>query len=301
MIRSPRFGDYLDQMLADSFDLRQGSKAHYKQSAKHLEPLRSNRLTKLQTADLQGFFRDLIDADKSPALCADVKRLLSKVFKKAQAEDLITKNPLSGVKLPPVHRREVKPLTPEQVKAIADNILPRYRAAVLIAAYGGLRVSEIGGLRAEDVNLRTGKINIRQAVAKGGGVHVNKPKTRAGKRTVALPEFVLIELGKHILAFPPTPEGARVFSTSTGGYVQADAINKPFRHACDKAGLPDVHFHDLRHTAASLAIAAGASPKAVQERLGHANISVTLDTYSHLFGGEDEAIAERLNELGGAA
>jgi integrase len=152
ILTTPKLGEYLDRILDDSLDLRPGSFAHYRQTAKHVEPLRQSRLAKLKTADLQTFFAGLLEGGGSPALCADVNRLLSKVFKKAQADDLIGRNPLDGVKLPKVLRREVRPLTPGQVRAIATNILPRYKAAVLVAAYGGLRVSEIGGLRAQDVD-----------------------------------------------------------------------------------------------------------------------------------------------------
>jgi integrase len=284
---------YLTGILEGSFNLRASTLYHFKLLAKnHVYPAVGHvKVRDLTSSDVRQLLVDVMaDAGASPA--ANVRILLNKVYKQAMAEGLVERNPVASVPVPKRKPREVVPLTPEQVQRLAGCIHPRYRVAVLLSAYTGLRVSEVGGLRVADLDLDNARLHVKKAATKRG---VGEPKTAAARRSVSLPGFLVEELRAHLVAFPPTADG-RVFSTGRGGLVTAESLHKVFKGAVERAGLPDnTRFHDLRHTAASLAIAVGAHPKVIQARLGHADIQTTLNVYGHLFEGMDADLAEALD------
>ena len=154
-------------------------------------------------------------------------------------------------------------LTPAEVATLADTIQPRYRALVVVGAYGGLRIGELAGLRRSRVDLLRGTVTVAEIVVEVGGVlHIGPPKTRASRRTVGLPRFVTEELAAH-LAGPGDPE-AFVFTASEGGALRVHGFRaRVWRPATRAAGVDGLRIHDLRHTAVALWIAAGANPKEV--------------------------------------
>jgi hypothetical protein len=131
-------------------------------------------------------------------------------------------------------------------------------------------------------------------------LHIGPPKTRASRRTVGLPRFVVEELAAH-LAVPADPE-AFVFTAPRGGLLRVTGFRgRVWRPATRVAGLDGLRIHDLRHTAVALWIAAGANPKEVAARAGHASVSFTLDRYGHLYPEADTALRDRLDVLYGSA
>jgi integrase len=131
-----------------------------------------------------------------------------------------------------------------------------------------------------------------------GVLHIGPPKTRASRRTVGLPRFVADELAAH-LAGPGDPEHF-VFTAPQGGALRVTAFRaRVWRLAIRAAGLDGLRIHDLRHTAVALWIAAGANPKEVAARAGHASVSFTLDRYGHLYPEADTALRDRLDALYG--
>src|SRR4030095_1860803 len=146
-------------------------------------------------------------------------------------------------------------LTPAEVAALADVIRLPYRALVLVGAYGGLRIGELAGLRRRRVDLLRGTVQVAEIVVEVQGVlHVGPPKTRASRRTVGLPRFVVEELAAH-LAGPGDPEGF-VFTAPQGGPLRLLTFRtRVWRPAIRAAGLEGLRIHDLRHTAVALWIA----------------------------------------------
>jgi integrase len=214
---------------------------------------------------------------------------------------MLAQSPCRRVPLPKVEREEMRFLTPAEVATLADAIQPRYRALVLVGAYGGLRIGELAGLRRSRVDLLRGTVTVAEIVVEVRGVlHIGPPKTRASRRTVGLPRFVVEELAAH-LAEPGHPE-AFVFTAPQGGPLRVTAFRaRVWRPATRAAGLDGLRIHDLRHTAVALWIAAGANPKEVAARAGHASVSFTLDRYGHLYPEADTALRDRLDVLYGAA
>jgi integrase len=184
-----------------------------------------------------------------------------------------------------------------QVAALVEAITPWYRAAVLLAAWCGLRRGEVIALRREDIDLDAGTVTVRRArvelLESPGAAFDADPKTDAGKRTVAVPPHVLPVLRAHMSEWAG-PD--LVFVGRDGQPIRGDAIRQAFTRARNKVGMPGFRFHDLRHTGQTLAASAGATTKDLMRRLGHAS-PVAANRYLHTVDGRDAQIAVALSEL----
>ncbi len=181
---------------------------------------------------------------------------------------------------------------------LAEAMDPRYRAAVLLAAYGGLRAGELFGLRAKRVDPLRRTVAIAETVVDvGGHPYYGPPKTRAGRRNVPLPRVVADPLAEHLRTFGRQPDDL-VFTAPEGGPVQLNVWRWRFwAPAVCKAGLEHLRPHDLRHTAVALWMAAGAIPKEVAARAGHTSVSFTLDRYRHLLPGSEQRLNDAIDAL----
>jgi integrase len=196
-------------------------------------------------------------------------------------------NPAAGLPLPRPRSIEQRYLTPAQIDALATAVPERYRAAILLAAYGGLRASELWGLKRGRVNVLRGRVDVAEAMVEvPGGLECTSP-TNHQRRTVALPPFLIAELDEHRRTFTQggTSPDAITFTGARGDAIRPSTFRQRVFAPAVKAALPPelarLRFHDLRHTAAALMIATGAHAKVIQTRLGHASITVTLDRYGH--------------------
>jgi integrase len=201
-------------------------------------------------------------------------------------------------------------LTADEVRVLAEAIEPHYRVLIYTAAYTGLRAGELAGLQRRDVDLLRGVVHVQRALKDvNGRLELGPTKTHAD-RTVSLPTFLRKMLSDH-LAQPASDAGpeAYVFRMKRGGPLRHGLVySRYFRRAVRGYELrgkkipgalsPAKHglrFHDLRHTCASLSIAAGAHPTLIKVRLGHSSIQITIDRYGHLFPSVEEALAEALD------
>jgi integrase len=169
-----------------------------------------------------------------------------------------------------------------------------YRALVLVAAYGGLRIGELAGLTRRRVDLlRDGTVEVVEIITEvEGQLGTGQPKTRAGRRTVGLPRRVVIELEQHLATYTAPGPDAYVFTAPAGGPLRATGFRgRVWRSAIVAAGLESLKVHELRHTAVALWIAAGASPKEVAAPAGHTSVSFTLDCYGGLSEGHTGSCA----------
>jgi len=191
-------------------------------------------------------------------------------------------------------------LAPGEVSRLADAIDPRYRAVVLLGAYGGLRAGELFGLRVPRLDLPGQRLDIvEQVVEVSGKLHFGPPKTKAGRRSVPLPVVVCDALSEHLRQWPSDD---LVFTAPDGGPVRlASWRSRFFKRAVDAAGVAPLRVHDLRHTAVSLWIAAGASPREIASRAGHTSVSIVLDRYGRLLPGSETRVNDELDRLAATA
>ncbi|MBA2279803.1 MAG: site-specific integrase [Acidimicrobiia bacterium] len=218
-------------------------------------------------------------------------------------DELIGRNPLRGVRPPQVKTKTMKFLSHDEVAALAAVIDERYRALVLVASYCGLRAGELMALRRPNVDLLHRSIAVVEQVHAGGGHHhVSPPKSAAGRRSVAVPSIVVESLEIHLGEFAEAGSAGLVFPAPSGGFMRPENFRRRvWTPATLAAGVAPLRLHDLRHTCASLAIAAGADVKVLQRMLGHASAALTLDRYGHLMPGQAELIADRLDAMARAS
>ncbi len=245
--------------------------------------------------DVRAWVAELAARRLAPTTVRKVYQVFSKVMAAAVDAGMIARSPCRNVPLPKVDHKEMRFLTPAEVARLARTIDQGYRALVLVAAYGGLRVGELAGLRRRDLDLTRYTVEVTEVVTEPRGrLHVGPPKTRAGRRTIRLPRFVVAVLADHLEA--PGWLDEFVFTSQRGRPFRPTNFRaRTWRPAVQAAGLDGLRVHDLRHTAVALWIAAGANPKQVSVRAGHTSVSFTLDRYGHLYPESDAILCEQLD------
>jgi integrase len=220
-------------------------------------------------------------------------RVLSLILKAAVESGRKFKNPADGINLPPPDESEQRYLNHEELGDLANLCGPEWRLSILFLGYTGLRFGEMAALRLGRLDLKDETLWVRESVTPVKGVMTfGTPKTHAS-RQVAIPSFLIPELteqvaGKDINDF--------VFTGARGAVMRAQTVQRAGLTAAGEAiGKPGFHPHELRHTAASLAIAAGADIKVVQSMMGHKSASMTWDLYGHLFPNRLKEVAEVLD------
>jgi integrase len=206
------------------------------------------------------------------------------------------RNVASEVKAPKVQKRERVILTAEQVEALAAAITPPFGTLVRFAAWTGLRPEETTALRLRHLDPLHGTVRVAEAAPLLEGRLVFGPCKTHEARTIHLPGFLQLELEGYLEARGSLGPDAFLFTMPRGGPLRENRfVADHLKPALRRAGLPPMRAYDLRHTAASLAIRAGANVLTVSKLLGHAKPSITLDTYADLFGDELEALAKVLD------
>lgn len=223
-------------------------------------------------------------------------RSLKTILATAERDDIIAKNPcrLRNAASAPAKRRT--PATPDQVTALAKAMPPQYSAAVTLAAWSGLRSGELRALTRGNVDLEAGTVRVERGIVEVAGkpLEFGPTKTAGSRRVVALPVFVVEVLREHMAEHVWSSPDALLFSTRDNKPLTRFWLGEMFRMAREVVGLPEIRWHDLRHTGASLAYSVGASVADVQKRLGHTTMRAAA-VYAHAYENADVALAERLN------
>jgi integrase len=294
--------DFWPRFLESSPHLRPSTRAGYEFLwRKHVEPVLGARaLGSLSRLEVEGFVSGLTRAGAGPATVAAAFKLLRRLLSAAEASGIVAKNAARGVKTPKAAREEMRFLTAEEVERIAEEAPRRYRALVLTLGFCGLRIGEAAALTVDRTDLLRRRLRVTETVSEvGGRLHFGPPKTPESVRAVALPHFVAEAIALHLAEFPPGSNGL-VFTASEGGPIYHTTFRRRvWLPAVRAAGIaePFPRVHDLRHTAASLMIAAGGHPKQIQAQLGHSSITVTLDRYGHLFETLADQLADRIGSM----
>jgi integrase len=308
-----RVGEYLGRWLVDSVrdTVRPTTYERYEQIVRtHIRPvLGSAKLKDITPAHARGLYREKLEAGLSPRTVQYIHVTLHKALKQAVQDGLIPRNATEAVKAPQVRREEMHPLSVGQTRALLEAAREeRLEALYVLAVHTGLRQGELLGLKWEDADFEAGTLQVRRslATAKGGPV-LAAPKTRGSRRTVKLTRGAVEALRGHLQrqleeidrAGSLWRENGLVFASETGEPLDRRYLtSRRFKALLRRAGLPDIRFHDLRHTCATLLLSKNVNPKIVSEMLGHASIAITLDTYSHVLPNmRDQAAAAMENAL----
>ena len=251
----------------------------------------------VKTSAVRSWVSEMVAADAGAATVENAYGLLRQVLGAAVEDRAIPRNPCDGVKLPKRLHSDRGYLTHARVVAIAAAV-DRNPEVPSFLAYTGLRWGEMAALRVQDFDMLRRRVNVSRSVTEVSGLVWSTPKTHE-RRSVAFPSALADELAGLMVG---RGRDDLVFTDSRGGVLRVSnwraRVFAPAVLACQLAddAFPTVTPHDLRHTAASLAISAGANVKAVQRMLGHAKASMTLDVYADLFDEDLDAVADRMDE-----
>ena len=292
-----KVGEYLERWLRDSVEgnVRPRTFSNYRlQARRHITPaLGGIKLKALTPAHVQGLYRQKLDAGLSAASVRSIHAVLHRALKQALRWGLVPRNVTEAVDIPQLVHEEVRALSPEEARVFLEAARgDRYECMYVVAVTVGLRRGEVLGLKWTDVDLEAATLRVArqlQRMRDGSGLRFTAPKGGKG-RTVSLPPRTVEALRAHrarqaqerLKAGSLYRDGNLVFATRVGTPLGPSNIDRrSFKPLLAKAGLPDVRFHDLRHTCATLLLSKGVNPKFVQELLGHADVGLTLNTYSH--------------------
>lgn len=231
-------------------------------------------------------------------------RVLSLLLEHAVRTRRISENPAKGINLPKLLRSERQYLSGSAVQALDERLRQvtgetAYPDIVTTMALTGLRVGEATGLNVGDFDPDRRRLTVRRAYRQIAGSYVlGSPKSQAGYRQVAVPGIVAKIVEPRVTQRAPE---APLFTTNRGNIVRPENLRRTTRwhETVTELGYPGLTLHDLRHTAASLAVQSGANVKVVQRMLGHASAAITLDVYADLFDSELDDVAKRLDSTVG--
>jgi integrase len=262
----------------------------------HLVPLDDVPLRALTPQVVREWYAAAMRGSGGRTSIQQAYRLLRAVLNTAVRDGAIATNPCQIPGAGSDRAKERPVATPAEVVALVEAITPRYRAAVLLAAWCGLRRGEVIGLKRPDVDLQAGTVWVRWnrvELLESPEAFDAEPKTDAGKRPVSVPPHVLPYLAEHMEQWAGLE---RVFVGRNGNPMRGDAIRQAFTRARELVGMPGFRFHDLRHTGQTLAAATGATTKDLMRRLGHAS-PAAANRYLHTVEGRDAEIAAALSDL----
>lgn len=302
---------YLDRWLEGARStVRPNTYAGYESTLRlHVKPEIGRRtLARLGPQDLQALYQKLLTKGLSPRSVQLAHAILHRALRQAERWGLVARNPARLVDVPRPTPPPIQPLAPDEIHRLLEAAQgDRYEALYVIAVTTGLRSGELLGLRWADIDLAVAELHVtQQAQRTSEGWAFTEPKTGKGRRTVTLPAIAVEALKAHRirqneerLARGPAWEDLDLaFANELGRPVERQNLQRrSFAPLLERAGLRHIRFHDLRHSAATLLLAQGVHPKVVQERLGHAMISITLDTYSHVLPSMQADAAAKLDRF----
>jgi len=294
------FADWADRWQASTSNLRANTKASYTTILRHhLRPTFDPwPLASIDVMAVRTWLANLEAAGIGPSTRAKAYRLLGRILALAVEARYIPTNPCTVRGAASESPPEMRVATVPQIAALATAVPPRYTALVLLAAYGGLRWGELAGLRRKRINLDAGTVTIAEQLLEVRGTLTFGPaKSTAGHRTITIPTAVVAALREHLGSFVHTDPDALVFLGERGAYLRRSNFNRRvWIPATRRVGVPGLRFHDLRHTAGTLATVAGATLREVMDRLGHSSTAAAI-RYQHVVAERDRAIAKGLDRL----
>ena len=302
------FGELAEEWL-DVADVKPKTRAGYRSVLdRHLLPrFGADPISAITPAEVERFLADLrkapvrgrkVASPTSPGTIRNVRNALSGVCRYAVRSGAINANPVAEIRAPKIAKRhEMMFLTAGQVAQLADAIDDRYRLAVLLSAYTGVRAGEMAALRVGRVEMLRRRLQVVESVGEVHGALVTSTPKNGRGRAVPIPRFLVDELATHIAPVADDPD-ALVFTAPNGGQVrQSTLYRRYFKPAAASIGMPDLRWHDLRHTAVALMVGAGVEPLVISRVLGHGSISITYDVYGHVLPSLEDQLGDAMDRV----
>lgn len=303
-------GDFLDQWLGEVVkpNVRPWTFKGYEVHVRlHLKPIIGKLpLDKLTPLHVQHLLNSKVASGLSPKTVRYIRGTLRTALNQAVHWGLISRNAASLVASPRVEQYEIQPFTPAEARSFLAAIKgDRLEALYSVALTMGLRQGEALGLEWQDVDLELGYLRINKQLQRhDGNFQLVPTKTATSRRTLALPASIVQSLRDHHLrqaderrASGPPHGWDLVFTTDRGRPIDGTVVSHHFHNLLESAGLPQRRFHDLRHSCATLLLVQGVSPRVVMDVLGHSQIALTMNTYSHVIPELKRDAATRMEEL----
>jgi len=289
---------YTERWLGNRPDLANSTRQRYDDLLRlHIVPAFGDlELASLEPSAVRGWWAEL--SERHPTTAAKAYRLLNSIYRTAIDDGIVGRNPCQvkggGNENPP----ERPVATVAQVAALADAMPERLRCIVLLAAWCGLRSGELSALRRKDLDVLGGFVNVRESMEQlhDGTINFKAPKTKAGRRRTAIPGNITEDLAGHLAAHVESSPEALVFTGKLGGPLRHHVLHGYWDTARRAAGVPELHFHDLRHTANTWAAATGASTRELMARMGQSSPRAAL-MYQHATTDRDQVLAAALAKL----
>ncbi len=310
---SIHLGDFLDRWLADTAKprLRESTYDSYCSIIElYIKPkLQNRRLCDLETHEIQKVYREMLDSGLSARTIRYAHTVLSSALKHAVKLKMLVQNPCGLCDLPRQERREMRCFTPDETaKFLLGAQGTKWYCLFLLALETGMRPEEYLGLQWKDVDFENHELSVRRALVhrSTGGYLFTEPKTTRSRRRITLSDSLMRELKNYrrvqlearIKLGSSYENLDLVFATELGTPLDSKNLrNRHFKPLLVKAGLTAIRLYDLRHTTATLLLSKGINPKIVSERLGHASIVLTLDTYSHVLPSMQRDASDQLEKL----
>ena len=273
----------------------------------HLTTLRPERLQRLYSEKLTSGRRDGKGGLGSRSV-RYIHTTIHKALKTAMKMGMIARNPADAVDIPKLERREMRVMTEIDLHIFLEYAgSTPYFALFYTALFTGMRRSELLALRWSDLDLLLCQASVTRSLHQlhNREIVFRQPKTAEGRRLIALSPSTVAVLKEHKAAQieqrwaigMALQDDDLVFSQPDGKPLLPDSITVAWRNLARRSGLKGIRLHDARHTHASLLLKQGVHPKIVQERLGHASIAITLDTYSHVAPGLQQQAANGFDDI----
>jgi integrase len=304
------YKDYLHSWLDDKKTLIKEStyKTYSWLINKYIIPfLGDKEISQIRPIDIQKFYNELINKDLlSRENIQKIHSLINDSLKKAEKWELIKRNVASLVDRPKAFKKELSVWEIDEVKKfLLAARTSRYYIAFLLALTTGMRQGEILALRWKDIDFNNNTLSVKQTLSHTGNKIIPGAKTKSSLRSITLPLETVNALARHKKVIQYEKKIADVLykdydlvvCTNIGTPCSPRNLLRSFYSAIKKANVPRIRFHDLRHTHATLLLKQGIHPKVVAERLGHSNIRITLDTYSHVLPTMQLETANKINDL----
>lgn len=298
-------GEWLDSWMESRSDWRPTSRERARGIVElHIKPqLGRYPLGALDHKTVQSWAGGL-SRSQAPSSVRKIVNVLSGSLQMAVKDGRLPANPAHGLNLPKVGKAPKRYLSHAEVRDLADAVdslgkgmfrgeTNGYGLLVRVLAYCGLRWGEASGLRVKDIDFERGRLEVQHTIVEVDGFQIDSEPKDYESRSIPVPASLLAALANHVEG---KEAGSPVFAAARGGWLRGRVFRRGwFDAAAEMIGQEGLTPHEMRHTAASLAISAGANVKAVQRMLGHASAAVTLDVYSDLFDNDLDAVSAALD------